>query len=103
MSIAHVAILTMALIVVVALHFLLVKRHGISPLPGEADAAVAGGPAPQRGGSTFAHHLGRMGLIGLGLVALSLVLTLVWVPGRRPRAEPEGGDDQATVDVPAAL
>lgn len=87
--IAHVAILTMALIVLVALHFLLVKRHGISPLPSEADAAADGGPAPERGGSTFAHHLGRMGLIGLALLVLSLVLTLVWVPALGPVPNPK--------------
>jgi quinol-cytochrome oxidoreductase complex cytochrome b subunit len=87
--IAHVAILTVALIVFVALHFLLVKRHGISPLPREADAAIDDGPAPERGGSTFAHHLGRMGLIGLALLVLSLILTLIWVPALGPVPNPK--------------
>src|SRR5215510_411919 len=87
--IAHVAILPVVLILLVALHFLLVKRHGISPLPREVDAAVEGGPAPERGGSTFAHHVGRMGLIGLVLLVLSLVLTLIWVPALGPVPNPK--------------
>ena len=67
-------------------HFLLVKRHGISSLPSEADAAVDGGPAPERTGSTFAAHLVRMAGFGLVLLAASLALAAV-VPaplGARP-------------------
>src|SRR5262249_20331013 len=86
---AHGAILPVGLTLFVALPFLLVKRHGISPWPREADAAVEGGPAPERGGSTFAHHLGRMGLIGLVLLVLSLVLTLIWVPALGPVPNPK--------------
>ena len=52
--IAHIAILPAIGTLLMVGHFLLVKRHGISALPAEADAAIAGGPQPAKGGSASA-------------------------------------------------
>lgn len=68
--IAHIAILPAIGTLLLAAHFLLVKHHGISVLPAQADAAVDGAPAPERGGSSFATHLAKM--VGYGLVLLAL-------------------------------
>lgn len=78
--IAHVAILPVLLIALLAAHLALVKVHGISPLPEVADRAVDGGPAPEYGGSTFTHHVSRMAVYGLILLAVALVLGLIWPP-----------------------
>lgn len=78
--IAHIAILPFALVVVLVVHIFQIRVHGISPLPVEHDRAVEGGPAPDKTGSTFAHHLSRMGVLGAGLLALAIVLTLIVAP-----------------------
>ncbi|MBI2763678.1 MAG: cytochrome b N-terminal domain-containing protein [Chloroflexi bacterium] len=84
---AHVVILPALGTLLLIAHFLLVKRHGISSLPAAADAAVEGtGPAPEKGGSTFAAHLIRMAGFGLLILAGSVVLALLIGPalGERP-------------------
>lgn len=84
---AHVVILPALGTLLLIAHFLLVKRHGISPLPAVADAAVAGtGAAPEKGGSTFAAHLVRMTGFGLLILAVTALLSLVWgaTLGERP-------------------
>lgn len=84
--IAHIAILPALGTLLMAGHFLLVKRHGISALPVEADAAVDGGPEPDRGGSSFSAHLVRMAGFGLLILAVTTVLAVL-VPaglGQRP-------------------
>ena len=75
--IAHVVILPALGTFLLIAHFLLVKRHGISPLPAESDAAVDGGPQPSKGGSTFAAHLVRMAGFGLIILGVTTVLSLV--------------------------
>ncbi len=74
---AHVVILPALGTLVLIAHFLLVKRHGISSLPAQADAAVDGGPAPAKSGSTFAAHLVRMAGFGLLMLAATTVLAIV--------------------------
>ena len=74
---AHVVILPALGTLVLIAHFLLVKRHGISSLPAQEDAAVDGGPAPAKGGSTFAAHLVRMAGFGLLMLAATTVLAIV--------------------------
>ena len=75
---AHVVILPALGTFLLIAHFLLVKRHGVSAIPAVADAAVAGtGPAPEKGGSTFAAHLVRMTGFGLVILAGTAVLSLV--------------------------
>ncbi len=78
--IAHIAILPFGLVLVLVIHLFQIRVHGISPLPAEHDRAVEGGPAPHETGSTFAHHLSRMGVLGAGLLALAIVLTLIVAP-----------------------
>ena len=76
---AHVVILPALGTFMLIAHFLLVKRHGMSPLPAVADAAVEGsGPAPEKGGSTFSAHLIRMTGFGLLILAAAVLLSLVW-------------------------
>ncbi len=75
--VAHIFILPALGTTLLLCHFLLVKRHGISSLPAESDAAVDGGPAPVRSGSTFAHHLVRMAGFGLIILAAATVLAVL--------------------------
>jgi quinol-cytochrome oxidoreductase complex cytochrome b subunit len=75
--VAHIFILPALGTMLLISHFLLVKRHGISSLQAESDSAVAGGPAPVRAGSTFAHHLVRMAGFGLIILAATTVLAVV--------------------------
>ena len=86
--IAHIVILPLIGVLLLIAHFLLVKRHGISARPAQADAAVDGGPAPARGGSTFTAHLVRMTGFGLVMLAAATVLTLVWPAGLGDRPIP---------------
>lgn len=84
--IAHIAILPGIGTLLLIAHFLLVKHHGISALPAEADAAVDGGPTPVRGGSSFGSHLTKMVGYGLVLAAIAAAVALI-VPaalGGRP-------------------
>jgi len=86
--IAHIMILpTLGTLLLVA-HFLLVKRHGISSRPTEADAALEGAPAPNPGGSTFSAHGIRMVGFGLVVLAVSIALTLIWPPTLGPQPVP---------------
>jgi ubiquinol-cytochrome c reductase cytochrome b subunit len=85
---AHIVILPALGVLLLIAHFLLVKRHGISSLPAQADAAVDGGPLPEKGGSTFTAHLVRMAGFGLLILAIATVVTLVWPAGLGPRPVP---------------
>lgn len=86
--IAHVVILPMVGTFILIGHFLLVKRHGISALPADADRFVDGGPAPATGGSSFAAHLVRMAGFGLILLGAAIVVSLFVVPPLGPRPVP---------------
>jgi ubiquinol-cytochrome c reductase cytochrome b subunit len=86
--IAHIAILPLIGVLLLIAHFLLVKRHGISARPADADAAVEGGPVPAKGGSTFTAHLVRMAGFGLVILAVATVLTLIWPAGLGERPIP---------------
>jgi quinol-cytochrome oxidoreductase complex cytochrome b subunit len=86
--IAHIAILPLIGVLLLIAHFLLVKRHGISARPAQADAAVDGGPVPAKGGSTFTAHLVRMAGFGLVMLAAATVLTLIWPAGLGERPIP---------------
>jgi quinol-cytochrome oxidoreductase complex cytochrome b subunit len=85
---AHVVILPALGTFLLIAHFLLVKRHGISSLPVEHDAAVDGGPAPSKSGSTFAAHLVRMAGFGLLILAATTVLAIVLPAALGPRPIP---------------
>ncbi len=85
---AHIVILPALGVLLLIAHFLLVKLHGISSLPAQADAAVDGGPVPAKGGSTFMVHLVRMAGFGLLMLAVATVLTLIWPAGLGPPPVP---------------
>jgi ubiquinol-cytochrome c reductase cytochrome b subunit len=85
---AHIVILPGIGVLLLLSHFLLVKRHGISARPAEADAAAAGGPVPAKGGSTFAAHLVRMAGFGLLMLAAATVLTVISPAGLGDRPIP---------------
>ena len=84
--IGHIVILPAIGTLLLIAHFLLVKHHGISPLPAEHDRMVDEGPMPARGGSTFTAHLVRMTGFGLVILAGAAVLSvLIQTPlGDRP-------------------
>lgn len=91
--VAHIAILPMLVILLVAAHLALVKRHGISPLPSDADRE-SGPVRPQaRSATTFVKHIGLAAVGGLVLLGLSLVLTLELVP---TLARPLAGESHPT-------
>ena len=85
---AHIVILPAIGTFLLIAHFLLVKRHGISVLPADADAAVDGGPAPEKRGSTFAAHAVRMAGFGLLMLAIATVLALILPAGLGGRPVP---------------
>lgn len=74
--IAHISILPGILIILLAAHFWLVKRHGISARPGRPNA----GYLPF---SSHLKHLGKYGLVLLGIV-LALAVLLPPVVGPAP-------------------
>lgn len=88
MYMAHIVILPALGALLLIAHFLIVKYHGISALPAQADAAVDGGPLPAKGGSTFMAHLVRMAGFGLLMLAVATVLSLIWPAGLGPRPVP---------------
>ena len=75
--VAHVAVIPGLIVGLLALHFLLVKRHGISSHPAIPDA-----PAEAR--EPFTHHLRRLGAFGLGLLGVLGGLAVVFPPGIGP-------------------
>lgn len=85
---AHVVILPALGVLLLIAHFLLVKVHGISALPAQADAAVDGGRQPEKSGSTFTVHVVRMAGFGLLIVAAATVVTLIWPAGLGPPPVP---------------
>ena len=85
---AHVVILPAFGTLLLIAHFLLVKHHGISSLPEVHDAAVDGGPAPVKTGSTFAAHLIRMAGFGLLILAAATILAIVFPAGLGSRPIP---------------
>lgn len=85
---AHIVILPAFGTLLLIAHFLLVKRHGISAQPTQADAAVDGGPTPAKGGSTFTAHVVRMAGFGLLMLAAATVLSLLLPAGLGDRPIP---------------
>ncbi|BDG61151.1 cytochrome b N-terminal domain-containing protein [Caldinitratiruptor microaerophilus] len=73
--IAHVSILPLLLFVLLGIHVLLIKKHGISPLPPEW--RPGGYAAAQPHTHTFTDHLRK--LLGYGLVYLGTVTVLAVV------------------------
>jgi ubiquinol-cytochrome c reductase cytochrome b subunit len=80
--IAHVAILPLSLVGLMALHFFLLKHHGISSIPGHEEARPTEKTDTQaavesEGSVPFANHILHIAGWGLLLTALGSVLALV--------------------------
>lgn len=72
--IAHVSIVPLLILVLVGLHLMLVKRHGVSPLPwGEADVVAERDRREPR--IAFSSHLRHIALWGLAAAGVGLVLS----------------------------
>lgn len=79
--VAHIAILPLILIVLLTSHFWLIRRHGISSLPGrdenrqpeltDTEAAIA-----REGATPFTHHLRRLAGYGILLTVVAGALAL---------------------------
>lgn len=72
---AHITILPMFFIFMIAAHIFLIKQHGISPKV-TADATTR--PTAGEGGSRFSVHVMRMTGYGLIVLALALLFSLVF-------------------------
>lgn len=80
--VAHIVVLPAVFALLLAAHFALVKRHGISGLPGrhEPDGSRTDTMAAieDEGASTFSVHLRHLVGYGLLFVVIAGVLTLLW-------------------------
>ena len=72
--IAHVSIVPVLIVAFLAAHLMLIKKHGISPLPWGAAAEVRQ-RENKRSEVSFSSHLRHIGLWGLILLGISLVLS----------------------------
>ncbi len=86
----HVSLLPVLLILLLAIHFFLVKRHGISPLPAQADAGAAPhGVLPyELQSGRYSEHLRKIAGYGLVLVALAGISALLFPPAIGEIADP---------------
>jgi quinol-cytochrome oxidoreductase complex cytochrome b subunit len=86
----HVSLLPVLLFILLVLHFFLVKRHGISPLPAQADAGEApDGVLPKaRLTGSYTEHLRKMAGFGLVLIGLAGILAVLVPPGIGAAADP---------------
>ncbi len=73
----HIAILPAIFFLVIAVHLLLVKRHGMSPSP------FRKGPVPEPT-EAFSRHLARLGGFALILIGIVAVLAVVAPPTHGP-------------------
>ncbi len=71
----HIAVLPALFLILIAIHLMLVKYHGISPLP---TLNARAGTWGKEGTGRFSAHLRRMVGYGLWLLALAGVLALLW-------------------------
>ena len=72
--IAHVSIVPILIAMVLALHMMLIKKHGISPLPWGTAAEVQKRERTQKE-VTFSSHLRHIGLWGLVVLGVGLILS----------------------------
>lgn len=73
----HIAILPTVFFLVVAVHLLLVKRHGMAPSPFRRGSL----PEPSE---PFSRHLGRLAGFGLILIGIVIALAVVAPPAHGP-------------------
>jgi quinol-cytochrome oxidoreductase complex cytochrome b subunit len=86
----HVSIVPLLLALLLIVHFFLIKHHGISPTPAQADAGQApGGRLPKAQlHAKYSTHLRVMVGYGLALIALAAVLGVVWPQAIGPAPDP---------------
>ncbi len=86
----HVSIVPLILALLLIAHFFLVKRHGISPTPTQADAGVAprGRLPKDKETDLYPTHLRLMFGYGLALVALAGVIGVLFPQPIGPAADP---------------
>lgn len=82
--VAHVSIVPILIAVVLALHMLLIKKHGISPQPWGAAEQVAAREREQRR-VPFSSHLLHIGIWGLVVLGIALVLAGLLPAGLGPQ------------------
>ncbi len=80
--VAHILILPALLGLLIALHFWLVKHHGVSSLPGRDEDAAPGRPETEaairrEGSATFLQHLAGVAGYGFLLLVLASVVSLL--------------------------
>ena len=86
----HISLLPLLLFILFVLHFFLIKKHGISALPAQADAGEApGGVLPQeRLSGRYSEHLRKMAGYGLLLLGLAGILAVLFPPAIGEVANP---------------
>jgi ubiquinol-cytochrome c reductase cytochrome b subunit len=75
--VVHIAVLPLLFVLVVAVHMLLVKRHGMAPSP------FRKGPEPEPT-RPFTKHLAELGALGLVLTGILTVLAVLAPPPHGP-------------------
>lgn len=88
--VAHVSIIPLAILVLLIVHLFLIKHHGISPTPAQAEAGEAPGgrlPKEQQLGH-YPSHLRLMVGYGLALLGLAGLLGVVFPPAIGPAPDP---------------
>lgn len=87
---AHVSTVPLLLIIFLIMHIFLIKHHGISPTPAQAEAGEApGGRLPaEKETAHYPNHLRLMVGYGLALVALAATLGVVFPQGIGPAPDP---------------
>lgn len=78
--IAHVSIVPLFIIILLAVHIFLIKHHGISPTPAQADSGEAPGGRlpPEKETGHYPTHVRKMLGFGLALVAFAGVLGVIF-------------------------
>lgn len=94
LHVAHVSIVPVLLVLLLIAHFFLIKHHGISPTPKEADGGEAPGGRlpPEKETARYSTHLELMLGYGLVLVALAVVFGAVF-------PQPVGPEPDPTIEV----
>lgn len=75
--VVHIAILPFVFVLVLAVHLMLVKRHGMAPSP------FRKGPEPEPT-RPFSSHLAELGSLALVLIGVLTVLAVLLPPGHGP-------------------
>lgn len=88
--IAHISIVPLLLALLIIAHIFLIKYHGISPTPSQADAGEApGGKLPDdKQTGKYPTHVRLMLGYGLALLALAGALAVIWPQPIGPAPDP---------------